>query len=124
MTGNRPFRPILAIIVTAVWGVLAVPGFLIALVGAPMAFDAPGSAANPLVWIIVFGFLSFPVACVISIVASWITRKMPKVRLAMAGIPILPIAVIVAAMALSGGLSSGFGPMVETPTPQTPQSIR
>jgi hypothetical protein len=90
-----------------------------------MAFDAPGSDANPLVWLIVLGFLGFPVACVISIVASWITWKIPKVRVAMACIPLLPIATIVAAMALSSGLSNPFGPMKETrieqpPMPQPP----
>ena len=102
-----------------------VPGLLIAAAGAPMAFDAPGSDANPLVWLIVFGFLGFPLACVISIVASWITWKIPKVRVAMACIPLLPIVTVVAAMALSSGLNNPFGPMKETrieqpPMPQAP----
>jgi hypothetical protein len=114
VANNRAPRPTLAIVVTAVWGLLSVPGLLIAVAGAPMAFDAPGSAANPLVWVIVFGFLSFPVACVASIVASWLTWKMPKVRVAMACIPLLPIVTIVAAMALSSGLTNPFGPMTET----------
>jgi peptidoglycan/LPS O-acetylase OafA/YrhL len=116
---DRAPRPILAIVATVVWGILTVPGFLIAAAGAPMAFDAPGSNANPLVWLIVFAFLAFPVACVASIAASWITWRMPKVRVAMACIPLLPIATIVAAMALSSGLNNPFGPMTETPVHQT-----
>jgi hypothetical protein len=117
---NRRPRPILAIAVTAVWGVLVVPGFLIAAAGAPMAFDAPGSDANPLVWAIVFGFVTFPVACVVSIAASWMTWRMPKLRLAMASIPLLPIITIVAAMAMSSGLNNPFGPMKETRIQQPP----
>jgi hypothetical protein len=119
VANNPTPRPILAIVVTAVWGILAVPGFLIAAVGAPMAFDAPGSDANPLVWAIVFGFVSFPVSCVVSIAASWITRRMPKVPLAMACIPLLPIVTIVAAMALSSEPHPA-GPMPRAPMRQTP----
>lgn len=118
MANNRTPGPVLAIVVSSVWGLFAVPGLLIAVAGAPMAFDAPGSAANPLVWVIVFGFLSFPVACVVSIVASWLTWRMPKVRVAMACIPLLPMFTIVAAMALSSGLTNPFGPMTETPIQQ------
>jgi hypothetical protein len=114
VANNPAPRPVLAILATAVWGLLSVPGLLIAVAGAPMAFDAPGSAANPLVWVIVLGFLSFPVACVVSIVASWLTWRLPRVRLAAACIPLLPILTIVAAMALSSGLNNPFGPMVET----------
>jgi hypothetical protein len=114
VANNRAPTPVLAIVVTAVWGLLSVPGLLIAVAGAPMAFDAPGSAANPLVWVIVFGFLAFPVTCVVSIVASWLTWRMPKVRVAMASIPLLPMLTIVAAMALSSGLTNPFGPMQET----------
>jgi len=120
---NRRPRPILAIVVSVVWGVLAVPGFLIAAVGAPMAFDAPGSDSNPLVWAIVFGFVTFPVACVISIAASWMTRGMKKVRLAMACIPLLPIVTIVAAMALSSEPQSpGPMPRALMPAAPTPQA--
>jgi hypothetical protein len=126
VANDRAPRPILAIVATVVWGILMVPGFLIAIAGAPMAFDAPGSNANPLVWLIVFAFLAFPVACIASIAASWMTWRMPKVRVPMACIPLLPIATIVAAMALSGGLNNPFGPMKETrieqpPTPQAPR---
>jgi hypothetical protein len=77
------------------------------------------SAANPLVWLIVFGFLSFPVACVFSIAGSWLTWRMPKVRLATACIPLLPIVAIVLAMSFSSGLNPA-GPMQETPTQQNP----
>ncbi|MFY9720756.1 MAG: hypothetical protein WAK16_14040 [Candidatus Cybelea sp.] len=119
MPDKRRPRPILAIAVTAVWGVLAVPGFLIAAVGAPMAFDAPGSDANPLVWVIVFGFVTFPVACVVSIIASWITWRMTKLPLAMACIPLLSIVTIVGAMALSSEPQSA-GPIERVPPPQVP----
>lgn len=119
MPDRRRPRPILAIAVTAVWGVLAVPGFVIAAVGAPMAFDAPGSDANPLVWAIVVAFVAFPVACIVSIVASWITWRMEKVPLAMACIPLLPIVTIVGAMALSAEPQSA-GSMPRAPTPQAP----
>lgn len=103
------------------------PGFLIAALGAPMAFDAPGSDSNPLVWAIVFGFVTFPVACVVSIAASWMTRGMKKVGLAMACIPVLPIVTIVAGMALSSEPQAPKAmpraPRAAAPTPQASSLI-
>lgn len=129
MTTASAHRPILAIVVTVVWGILTVPGLLIALVGAPMAFDAPGSEANPLVWAIVFAVVTFPVACAISITGSWIAWKMAApasssraaagVRFAMACLPLIPVALVVALMALSAALTTGGNALAShAPAPQ------
>jgi hypothetical protein len=122
-------RPILAIIVTVVWGILLVPGLLIALVGAPMAFDAPGSDANPLVWAIVFGVVSFPFVCAVSIAGSWMAWKMSvpspssraaaSVRFVTACLPLIPLVLVVALMALSTALTAGGNAVApHAPAPQ------
>jgi hypothetical protein len=63
-------RPILAIVVTAVWGVLLFPGLLGAALS-PMFFDAPGSMSNPVAIFNALVVVSFPILCIVSIVAVW-----------------------------------------------------
>jgi hypothetical protein len=139
VTNGSAHRPILAILVTVVWGLLTVPGLVIALFGAPMAFDAPGSAANPLVWAIVFGVISFPVLCIVSIAGSWIAWKMSGpsassraasgVRFVMACLPLIPVIVVVTSMALSAAVTTGGNAMEMheqtnplVPAPHAPQA--
>jgi len=114
----RVSRPTLAIIVTIVWGVLALPGLLGAAL-APMFFDAPGSTNNPLAWINALIVVSFPVLCLLSIGATWLfwfarkgrapSHAASSMQVVLAALPLLPIAYIVVAMVVetAGVLLSG-----------------
>ena len=111
-------RPTLAVIVTVVWGVLALPG-LVAAALAPMFFDAPGSMNNPAAWLNALIVVSFPILCVISIGATWLfwlarkgrppSRAASWAQVVLAGLPLLPIGYVVAAMVVetAGVLLSG-----------------
>lgn len=110
-------KPTLAVIVTAVWGVLVLPGLLGAALSA-MFFDAPGSMQNPAAWLNASIVVSFPILCLLSIGASWIvwsvrkrnpTRLASYAAIAAAALPLLPIAYFVSAMAIgtAGVLFSG-----------------
>jgi len=111
-------RPTLAVIVTVVWGVLALPGLLAAALS-PMFFDAPGSMNNPIAWINALIVVSFPVLCFLSIGATWVfwlarkgrppSRAASSAQVALACLPLLPVAYIVAAMVIetAGVLLSG-----------------
>ncbi len=98
-------RPILAIVVTAVWGVLLFPGLLGAALS-PMFFDAPGSMENPAAIFNALVVVSFPVLCIISIAAVWALwsvhrrapRRVPYAQIAAACLPLLPVGYIVVAM--------------------------
>lgn len=99
-------RPTLAVIVTIVWGLLALPGLLAAALS-PMFFDAPGSVNNPAAWFNALVIVSFPVLCVLSIGGTWVLwfarRSHPGSRSAAAGqivlacLPLVPVAYVVAA---------------------------
>ena len=113
---NGP-RPILAIVVTAISGALLLPG----LVGAALSvmfFDAPGSIDNPAAWANALIVISFPCLCVAAIAGSWIVwawRKRARSRvltgagIAVACLPLLPIAYVTAALAIEmiGAVASG-----------------
>jgi hypothetical protein len=110
-------KPTLAVIVTAVWGMLLLPGLLGAALS-PMFFDAPGSMDNPGAWLNALVVVSFPVLCLLSIGASWLvwaarrrrpTRLSSYAAIGAAALPLLPIAYVVAAMAIEtvGVLFSG-----------------
>jgi hypothetical protein len=105
MNDPPPPRPILAIVVTAVWGVLLVPGLLGAALS-PMFFDAPGSMENPAAIFNALVVVSFPVLCIVSIVAVWALwllhrraqRRVPYAQIAAACLPMLPVAYVVVAI--------------------------
>jgi hypothetical protein len=110
-------KPMLAVIVTAVWGVLLLPGLLGAALS-PMFFDAPGSMDNPAAWVNALIVVSFPVLCLLSIGGSWLVwsvrRRKPTgtssyAAIAAAALPLLPIAYFVVAMVIgtAGVLFSG-----------------
>lgn len=93
------------IVVTAVWGVLLLPGLLGAVLS-PMFFDAPGSMQNPAAWINALIVLSFPSLCLLSIAGSWIVWSVQKHRpartsrfaIAVAALPVIPIAYVAVAL--------------------------
>ncbi|HVA33952.1 MAG TPA: hypothetical protein VNG31_07365 [Candidatus Baltobacteraceae bacterium] len=91
-------KPILPIVVSVVWGLLLAPGAFGALMS-PMIFDSGESARA---WTIFTLIVSFPILCVISIVASWLlwplarSSAMPMryVSIAVACLPLVPIVVL------------------------------
>ena len=102
-------RPTLAVIVTVVWGVLALPG-LVAAALAPMFFDAPGSMNNPAAWMNALIVVSFPILCLVSIGATWLfwfarkgrppSRAASSAQVVLAALPLLPIAYIAVAIVI------------------------
>jgi len=109
--------PVVPIVVSAIWGVLLLPGLVGALLS-PMMFDAPGSINNPAAWINALVIVSFPCLCIVSIAGVWIAWAMHKRRptratsagqLFAAGLPLLPILYVVGAMVLemAGVILSG-----------------
>ena len=110
-------KPTLALIATAVWGVLMLPGLLGAALSV-MFFDAPGSMQNPAAWLNALVVVSFPVLCLFSIAVSWVVWSVRKrnptplasrAAIAAAALPLLPIAYFVCATAIgtAGVLFSG-----------------
>jgi|ERR1700722_6438742 hypothetical protein len=109
-------RPILAIVVTAVWGVLLFPGLLGAALS-PMFFDAPGSMSNPVAIFNALVVVSFPILCIVSIVAVWMLwslhrrapRRVPYAQIAAACLPLLPVGYVAVAMIveMAGVIFSG-----------------
>jgi hypothetical protein len=110
-------RPTLAVVATAVWGVLAIPGLLGAALS-PMFFDAPGSMNNPVAWINAAIVVSFPLLCLISIAGSWVvwalrkrsaTKSTAVAQVVVACVPLLPVAYVFVALVVetAGVLLSG-----------------
>ena len=108
-------EPGIPIAASIAWGVLALPGLLMALF-TPMMFDAPGSQHNPQVWLMAGVVLSFPFLCALSIAGSWIAWRLTRGAPSRAGIVVqaifacLPVAHVV--VLVFGFLFWSFG----TPT--------
>jgi hypothetical protein len=115
MDSSAP-RPVVAIIASIVWGSLLFPGLLGAALS-PMFFDAPGSMNNPGAWINLQIVVLFPILCILSIAGSWLVWLLMKrsgaarttLGVAIAALPVLPIAYFVVAMVVEtvGVLVSG-----------------
>jgi hypothetical protein len=111
-------RPTIAIIASAVWGALLIPGLLGAALST-MFFDAPGSMNNPVAWINAGIVVSFPLLCLVAIAGSWVVWSARRNReaskasavtsVAVASLPLLPVAYVVVAMAIEtiGVIASG-----------------
>lgn len=106
MTDNPVPAPTLAIVVTAVWGALLLPGLLGAALS-PMFFDAPGSMNNPAAWFNALIVVAFPFLCLLSIAGSWIvwlwrkrrpTRRWLGIQIVAACLPLVQILYVVGAM--------------------------
>ena len=106
-----PGKPTIAIVVTAVWGTLLLPGLLGAALSV-MFFDAPGSMNNPAAWFNALVVVSFPVLCLLSIAATWIVWRTCAPRgaqIAAACLPLIPVVYVAGAMVVetAGVLLSG-----------------
>ena len=108
MAENEASRPTLPIVATGIWGTLFFPGLLGAALSS-MFFDAQGSMNNPAAWTNASIVVSFPLLCLVAIAASWIvwawrkraaTRASAVAQIAVAALPLLPIAYVVVALAI------------------------
>ena len=92
---TRPFLIITSIFLLVVGLISVVPAMM-----SFMMFDAPGSEKNPTTIILFCSVLTFPAACLLAIVLSWILYACQRQRTA-CWAAFLPIAnLIVAAIAL------------------------
>jgi hypothetical protein len=93
-------RPILVLLVVAstIWTLAGIAGVL-AVMFVPLLFDPPGSTSNPPTLALAASVLLFPLACVASIVGSWLAYRRERLRgvLLFAALPVLPIATAVLA---------------------------
>ncbi|HYL26984.1 MAG TPA: hypothetical protein VEW74_04055 [Candidatus Nitrosotalea sp.] len=94
-------RPTIPLIVTFVWGTLLIPG-LLSLLFTPMMFDAPGSASNPMTYLMILFVLSFPVLCIISLIGTWVVfnvqtrspeKSLAAPQIVVACLPLVPIGI-------------------------------
>ncbi len=107
--------PTIPIIVSVVWGLLFFAGVLAAMMS-PMMFDDETALHNPRVVGMFFGVVSFPILCLVSIVATWLTwrftrdaavLKRRRLPLIAAALPILSIIVFAIAAILQGDAPFG-----------------
>lgn len=98
-------------ITTAVFGIAGIWGIVPAVLSC-MAFDAPGSIASPLVWLLVIVVGSFPLVCLGGIAGGWACYFARRQRLAccVALAPVLNISVLTLMLWGGGelGRTSGF----------------
>ena len=107
MTIRKERRPIWLIVSIVLWGlaglVLLFPMVYLSI----FLFDAPGTSNNPLVWVLFFCMVSFPVLCILSSLGTFILQFKFK-RLAYP-VSILPLAALVFLVTI-GFLTSLNGP--------------
>jgi|GEM_PF-1670341 hypothetical protein len=117
MADDRVPPPTSVVLVTAIWGLLFLPGLLGAALS-PMFFDAPGSMNHPAAWMNALIVVSFPCLCILSIAGSWIvwawrrrhpTRFFTGAQIAVALLPLIPVTYVVGAMIVetAGVIASG-----------------
>jgi hypothetical protein len=86
--------------------ILAGLGSLLPVAMLPMMFDAPGSEANPLTWVLVAAIAAFPIFCLVGAILPWTFR-----RTSFGGwlflLPVLDIAMVVAMLFALGYFCDG-----------------
>ena len=89
-------RPILALLIlaTVIWTLLGVASALAALF-VPMLFDTEGSTSHPPTLALAASVVLCPLACITSIVGSWLAFRRERHRNALwfSALPLLPIAI-------------------------------
>lgn len=111
-------EPGIPIAASIAWGVLVWPGLLMAMF-TPMMFDAPGSASNPLAWLMVGVVVSFPLLCALSVAGSWMAWRLTRASPSRAGV--VAQAVFACLPAAHVLLLVGFFLFWSFGTPLTPQ---
>jgi len=105
--------PIVPIVASVVWGLLFFAGLLAAMMS-PMMFDDARALNNPRVVSMFAAVVSFPVLCLVSIVATWLTwrftrdatlERRRRLPLLAAALPIVAVVVFAIAALLQGDAS-------------------
>ena len=81
-TRRRGWKLTLMLLVSTVLCVGAFPILLLALAMAPMLFDAPGSQAQPVQWLLLVLVVATPVACLVGVTGAWLAYILRRVRAA------------------------------------------
>ena len=99
---------VVLILATVLWALAGAASLLVVLF-VPMLFDAPGSTSDPFAVTLAVSIVLFPLACLVSIVGSWIGYRKRRLRgsILFALLPLLPVAGALFAMvgheAFAGG---------------------
>ena len=81
-TRRRGWKLTLMLLASTVVCIVAFPILLLALAMAPMLFDAPGSQADVLPWLMLALVVATPVACLAGATGGWIAYIMKHTRAA------------------------------------------
>lgn len=112
MNVNQDSKPktnmTLLIVINILFGLVLIPACVMVMFS-PMLFDAPGSQDSWLTWFLLFGFLSFPVLIVISIIATWVFYAAHHYKIAfwVSLLPLVSVGWIVLALILLQTLQGG-----------------
>jgi hypothetical protein len=107
LTGSRKWSGIVLGILTVIL-ILLLLASVVALMGLPFLFDAPGSTEIPALWTIFWGGIGLPVVIVVTIVLSWVLFlfKLNTAALLSTTLPLLYLLVLFVIYQLQGGVSS------------------
>lgn len=105
LTGSRKWSGIVLGILTVLL-VLVLLLSVVALMGLPFLFDAPGSTEIPALWTIFWGGLGLPVVIVVTLVLSWVLFlfKQHAAALLSTTLPLLYLLVLFVIYQLQGGV--------------------
>ena len=79
---RRGWKLTTVLLLSSVVCVVTFPVLLLALAMAPMLFDAPGSGARPLPWLLLALVVATPVACLVGVTVGWLAYILRHVRTA------------------------------------------
>ena len=116
-TRRRGWKLTAALLASSVVCIGAFPVLLLALAMAPMLFDAPGSQAQPLPWLLLVLVVATPVACLVGMVGAWLAYILKRLRLAWM-LALLPLPLLVVYLVAFGRpLFENRGPVFNEPAP-------
>ena len=101
-TRRRGWKLTATLLLSTVVCVGAFPVLLLALAMAPMLFDAPGSEARPLPWLMLALVVAAPVACLVGMTGGWLAYILRRLRAAWT-LALLPLPLLLVYLLVFGG---------------------
>ncbi len=107
LTNSRKWSGILLGLLTVIL-ILFLLASVVALMGLPFLFDAPGSTEIPALWTIFWGGLGLPIVIAVTIVLSWVLFlfKRNAAALLSTTLPLLYLLVLFVIFQLQGGVQA------------------
>ncbi|HHY57272.1 MAG TPA: hypothetical protein GYA08_17755 [Chloroflexi bacterium] len=107
LTDSRKWSGILLGLLTVIL-ILFLLASVVALMGLPFLFDAPGSTEIPALWTIFWGGLGLPIVIAVTIVLSWVLFlfKRNAAALLSTTLPLLYLLVLFVIFQLQGGVQA------------------